>query len=93
VGPWPPIGAGVSTKATASYTHVDPEGRFTFGSRDGSEQTVSADEPFVTSDAGDIAYLDACPFVECVDRTEEVVIDQDEPDEEFHVDTDEGGDE
>jgi len=70
----------VSTKATASYTHVDPEGRFTFGSRDGSEQTVSGDETFVTDDAGDIAYLDACPFVQCVSRTDQEPDPADDPD-------------
>lgn len=48
---------------SVAFTHVDSDGRFTFGARDGSEQTVSADKPFVTDDAGDIAYLDASPYV------------------------------
>lgn len=49
-----------------SYQHVEPDGTFVFHAADGSEIVVAADKPYVTDDAGVVAYLDQTPFVQRV---------------------------
>jgi hypothetical protein len=44
------------------YQHVDDDGYFTFHLADGSAVTVSS-KGYATDDPGQIAVLDACPFV------------------------------
>lgn len=46
----------------ASYTSVDPDGRYQFHRPDGTEVVVGS-QPFVTDDQALIVLLDESPFV------------------------------
>jgi len=49
--------------AKVAYLYVETDGKFTFHRPDGSEVAVSGNKAYATDDAGEIAYLDTCPFV------------------------------
>ncbi len=53
---------------SASFTHVEPDGRFQFHKADGSLVVVHGDKPYRTSDAHQIAFLNESPFVKLAEK-------------------------
>lgn len=65
------------SNARVAYVTVAPDVTVTFHAPDGTEHTVTADKPYVATEAWQTAFLSSCPSVKPADTKKPIKAEED----------------